>query len=83
MFTTKTNIHHSKLPKLGEIGYLSLGKNRYGEYLYYQGKKTKYIVIAYPLTDNCLPYSLGIHTAFFKRLSDNTIHQLSGFYFDN
>ena len=83
MLSTKQNFHHSILPKLGEIGYLRIPKIEYGitENLYYRGKQL-YQVISFPLCDNCLPYSKGIHTAYFQSLKDGTIHRLSGFYFE-
>ena len=82
MLTTAANYHHSKLPKLGAIGYITNGTNRYGEPLYWKGERQKYRVIAYPLCDNALPYSLGIHTAYFQNLRAGEIRRFSGFYFD-
>ena len=78
----RQNYYHSKLPVPGAIGYLTNGKNRYGETLYFQGQKQKYQVIAFPLCDNVLPYSKGIHTAYFKSLKNGKIVKMSGFYFD-
>ena len=74
MFTCKKqNYHHSKLPKIGEIGFINLP----------QYHNDRFMVSHYPLCDNVLPYSKGIHTAYFKRLKDNAITQFSGFYFYN
>lgn len=83
MLTTKANRHHSKLPPLGEVGYLTNGTNRWGEILYWNGKRQRYQCVAYPLCDNVLPYSIGIHTALFKNLRTGEVLQMSGFYFQN
>jgi hypothetical protein len=83
MLTTKTNFHHSKLPKIGHIGQLIESYNRWNEPRYLRGDKSKYRVIAYPLCDNILPYSIGIHTVFAQRLSDGKIIRVSGMYLIN
>jgi hypothetical protein len=77
----RQNYHHSKLPEPGEIGYLVDYKGRFNEKYYYGGKQ-KYQVIAYPLCDNVLPWSKGIHTAYFKSLKNGKIIKMSGFYFE-
>lgn len=82
MLTTAANYHRSKLPQLGQIGYLTNGKTKYGEPLYWKGERQKYQVIAYPLCDNVRPYSFGIHTAYFQNLRTGDIRQFSGFYFE-
>ncbi len=80
----KQNYHHYKLPKLGEIGYLTNGQTRFGETIFLTaGKKEKVMVVAFPLCDNVLPYSKGIHTAYFKNLANGKIKKYSGFYFDS
>jgi hypothetical protein len=81
MLTKRTNIHFSKIPEIGTIGYLVIGTTKFGDKLYYNGRKQKYRVIAFPLCDNCRPYSIGIHTTFFENLKTKIIVQLSGFYF--
>jgi len=86
MLTQITNIHHSKLPAIGDIGYLVLKQNRWNEREYYHGKKELWQVVAYPLNDNISPYSRGIHTAFFVRLNNigkQDPIRLSGFYFES
>jgi hypothetical protein len=77
MLSAKTNFHHSKLPKIGEIGYLSFGCGRYMD-----GERQRYQAVAFPLCDNVLPYSFGIHTAFFQNLKNGKIRRASGFYFN-
>lgn len=80
MFTTKQNYHHSKLPKLGEIAKIPKEIcNRLNSIR----PNTKHIVIAYPLCDNVLPYSKGIHTCLVKSLHDGKIHKISGFLLVN
>ena len=83
MLTTATDRHHSVLPAIGEIGYLVAGHNRYGEINYWHGRRQRFQVVAYPLCDNVQPYSVGIHTAFFRNLRNNRIVRMSGFYFEN
>ena len=83
MLSDKTNFHHSKLPSIGEIGYLIIERNRFGECRYITPKKQKVECVAFPLSDNVLPYSIGIHTAFFKNLSNGSILRASGFYFES
>ena len=64
MFNTHQNFHHSKLPKLGAIVELPSG--------------SRGIVVAFPLCDNVLPYSIGIHTCFVQRLDTGHIFKISG-----
>lgn len=77
----RQNHHKSKLPSPGSVGYLISKYDRLGTAYHYRGKQL-YQVVAYPLCDNILPWSKGIHTAYFKSLKDQTVHQLSGFYFE-
>jgi hypothetical protein len=85
---TRQNFHHSKLPKIGDIGYLVKDHYVFGvnEPQYYRGKQ-KYQVIGFPLCDGANYkghfFSYGIHTAFFQSLKDGSIHRLSGMYFEN
>ena len=81
MLTQIGNIHKSKIPKIGQTGYLIMSVNRWGEFRYFDGRKRKYQVIAYPLCDNVRKFSIGIHTAFFKNLQDGKVIRVSGFYF--
>lgn len=82
MLNHKQNFHHSKLPEPGQTGYLSYTQNNWlGFPTYFDGKKQKYQCVAYPLCDNVLPYSKGIHTAYFRNLANGRIIQASGFYF--
>lgn len=78
----RQNIHYSKLPPLGAIGYLIKKYNRFGEPEYFFGEKQKYQVIAYPLCDSVQPYSMGIHTTYFQNLKTRRIEKMSGFYFE-
>jgi len=73
MLTTIGNIHHSKLPKRGTIGYI-LG-------LPTVDPKRKCIVSHYPLCDNVLPYSIGIHTIYVRFLDNQNEVRLSGIWF--
>ena len=82
MLSHKSNIHRSILPKLGEVGYLIKGTDRYGYSLFW-GKKSKWRVVAFPLCDNVSPYSIGIHTAYFLNLATGEIKRYSGFYFQS
>ncbi|MEL6320769.1 MAG: hypothetical protein AAFQ57_08955, partial [Cyanobacteria bacterium J06626_14] len=41
----------------------------------------KCIVSHYPLCDNVLPYSIGIHTVFVRFLDNQDIRQFSGIWF--
>jgi len=81
MLTTKTNFHHSKLPEIGAIGRMVRGTDRFG-FVRYLDNGDKWICIAYPLCDGVLPYSIGIHTAYFRRLCDGLVKRFSGFWFD-
>jgi len=81
MLTRRGNIHHHKIPPLGAIGYLAMGTNMWGEPQYLHRRKRKYQVVGFPLCDNIRPYSIGIHTAFFRNLQNGRIVQMSGFYF--
>jgi hypothetical protein len=81
MLNTKHNYHHSKLPAIGSISRLISSRTWSGDERYLRNSKDKYIVIAYPLCDNCLPYSKGIHTVWAKNLRTNDIIRVSGFYF--
>lgn len=78
----RQNIHRSKLPDAGQVGYITGGCNRFGEVLYWKGEKTRFIVESFPLCDNVWPWSRGIHTVLVRRLRDGARFRFSGFYFD-
>ena len=65
----KQNYHHSKFPELGELIELPSG--------------AKGIVLAFPLCDNVLPYSKGIHTCHVRRLDTGKMIRISAFYLIN
>lgn len=71
----RQNIHHSKLPPPGAIGYivgLSTGNPR-----------RKCIVSHYPLCDSAnYRFGLGIHTIFVRFLDNGEIARFSGFWFE-
>jgi hypothetical protein len=83
MLTARANIHHSVLPKVGAVGYLVMRQDRWGKPGYMHGLRQRWQCIGYPLCDNVRPYSLGIHTAWFKALGDTRLAavRVSGFYF--
>lgn len=64
---TPQNTHNRGFPELGTIAKLD-GYN--------------FKVVAYPVCDNVLPYSRGIHTVYAERLHDRVIMQISAFYFE-
>ena len=43
--------HHNKLPQLGAIGYIAVGRGRYGHFLWWNGKPRRCLVESYPLLD--------------------------------
>lgn len=43
-----TRRYRNHPPQVGEIGYLTSGRDRYGSILYWHGLKDRYIVEAYP-----------------------------------
>lgn len=69
----KQNYHHSKLPALGDIGKIALPA--------YHHRKCQ--VIAFPLCDNILPYSIGIHTCIVQFFDNMSIHRFSGIWFES
>ncbi len=83
MLTTRTNVHHSTLPRLGAIGYLIEHIDRWGDVRYWFGRRQRYQCVAYPVCDSAdWRYSRGIHTAWFRNLRNGKLVQMSGFYFD-
>lgn len=74
MLTTRHNIHHSKLPKPGEVVRIyGLGRNGYDS-------REKWRVESFPLNDNVSPWSRGVHTVNLRRLRDGKPARVSGFY---
>jgi hypothetical protein len=71
----RQNFHHSKLPKVGEIGTVK-GLNTINP-------TRKLIVTHYPLCDNILPYSIGIHTFYGRFLDNGEQVRLSGHLFND
>lgn len=70
MLTKRTNFHHSKLPNVGELVTLRLSL--------VAPPTRKFRVVAYPLCDNVLPYSLGIHTVYLQALDNAQELRVSG-----
>jgi hypothetical protein len=73
MLTPSANFHHSKLPSPGVVGYIAG--------LSTVDPQRKCIVCHYPLCDNVLPYSLGIHTVYVRFLDNHEIMRVSGVWF--
>lgn len=84
MLSTRTNYHHSKLPKLGSIGTLPALRYTTGRSnkIQYRPVLERFMVIAYPLCDNVRPYSKGIHTIIVRSLADQRQIRVSGHYFE-
>ena len=68
------NFHHSKLPKPGSVGHI-VGLSTIHA-------RRKCIVIAFPLCDNVLSYSIGIHSCWVRFLDDGSIQRFSGIWFE-
>jgi hypothetical protein len=64
----RQNIHHSKLPQPGEMGHV-LG-------LPMVEPRRRCIVSHYPLCDNVLPYSRGIHTVGVRFLDNGELRRI-------
>ena len=73
MLTPRGNIHLSKLPQPGAIGWI-VG-------LATVDPHRKCIVSHYPLCDNVLPYSRGIHTIYVQFFDNREISRFSGVWF--
>ena len=74
MLSTRQNFHRSKLPTLGEIGTI--------RGLSTVNPRRRCIVESFPLCDNVLPYSIGIHTVSVRFLDNGETRRISGFYFE-
>lgn len=75
MFNTKQNVHHSKLPKLGQEVAIPKYMRSNGQKVYRRG-----IVQSFNLCDNVLPYSHGIHLANVRFYDNGEIKSISGNY---
>lgn len=73
MLTPKGNFHHSKLPEAGTIGHI-VGLSTVDP-------TRRCIVSHYPLCDNILPFSIGIHTIYVRFLDNSQVIQVSGIWF--
>lgn len=74
LYCQHQNFHHSKLPPPGAIGRI-VGLSTVNP-------QRKCIVSHYPLCDNILPYSRGIHTVVVRFLDNNEIARFSGIWFE-
>jgi hypothetical protein len=72
MLTTRGNVHHSKLPKLGAIVTVRTRQLQPGH------RYRRYIVEAYPLSDAPDSYSRGIHTVYLRALDNGERARVSG-----
>ncbi len=70
----RQNFHRSKLPPPGAIGHI------FG--LSTVNPRRKCIVSHYPLCDNVLPYSIGIHTVWVRFLDNGEFARFSGIWFE-
>lgn len=73
MLTPRANIHHSRLPAPGAVGHI-VGLSTIDP-------QRKCIVSHYPLCDNVLPYSIGIHTVYVRFLDNQEQMRVSGVWF--
>lgn len=73
MLTPRGNFHYSKLPASGAIGHI-VGLSTIDP-------RRRCIVSHYPLCDNVLPYSIGIHTVYVRFLDNNEERRFSGIWF--
>ncbi len=71
----RQNIHHSKLPRPGAIGFVrGLSSIDF---------RRKCIVSHYPLTDSPdYRFSLGIHTVYVRFLDNAEVGRFSGIWFE-
>lgn len=75
MLSSKANIHHSKLPALGEIVIVKKRELEPG------CRYRKFIVESFPLSDSAdQRYSRGIHTVNLKALDNGDTFRVSGIY---
>jgi hypothetical protein len=73
MLTPRANVHHSRLPTPGAVGHI-VGLSTIDP-------QRKCIVSHYPLCDNVLPYSIGIHTVYVRFLDNREELCVSGIWF--
>lgn len=69
----RQNFHQSKMYPPGTIGYI-VGVSTVTS-------RRKCIVSHYPLCDNVLPYSKGIHTLYVRFLDNREVARFSGNWF--
>ena len=72
--SNRQNIHCSKLPPPGAVGHI-VGLSTINP-------RRKCIVSHYPLCDNVLPYSIGIHTVWVRFLDNSELARFSGIWFE-
>jgi hypothetical protein len=70
----RQNFHHSKLPPPGSIGHI-VGLSTVNP-------RRKCLVSHYPLCDNVLFYSIGIHTVWVRFLDNSELARFSGIWFE-
>ena len=68
------NFHCSILPSLGAVGHI-VGLSTVNP-------RRKCIASHYPLCDNVIPYSKGIHTFYVRFLDNREIAHFSGIWFE-
>ena len=73
MLTPRANVHHSRLPVAGAVGHI-VGLSTIDP-------QRKCIVSHFPLCDNVLPYSIGIHTVYVRFLDNQEERRVSGIWF--
>jgi hypothetical protein len=73
MLTPRANVHHSRLPAPGAVGHI-VGLSTVDP-------QRKCIVSHYPLCDNVLTYSIGIHTVYVRFLDNQEELCVSGIWF--
>ncbi len=74
MLTRASNYHRSKLPPPGALGKITG--------LQTVCPKRRCIAESYPLCDNILPWSIGIHTVVVRFLDTNERRRFSGIFFE-
>lgn len=72
MLTQINNRHYSMLPNIGDIVCIQ-GLEKCG-----YNPRERFEAVAYPLNDNCVPYSYGVHSVFLKSLWNGRVVRVSG-----
>ncbi len=71
--------HREKLPALGSIGFIADGRDRFGQTLFFEGRKRRCIVESYPLLNR---RGISLQHCINVRFLDNGERcTFSGFYF--